>query len=56
MLADPKTWRGLSSLLLVVFIVALIAGGSDVPQWGWLALLASGVTFAVELVLMRRGR
>ncbi len=54
MLTDPKTWRGLSSLLLVIFIVALIVGGSDIPQWGWLALLGSGVTFAVELVLMRR--
>jgi len=53
-LSDPKTWRGLSSLLLVVFIVALIIGGSDIPQWGWLALLASGLTFAVELLLMRR--
>ena len=54
MIADPKTWRGLSSLMLVVFIAALIVG-PDIPQWGLIALLASGVAFAVELVLGRRG-
>jgi len=54
MIADPKAWRALSSLLLVVFIVALLVGGSGMPQWGWLALLGSGVAFAIELLLARR--
>lgn len=56
MIADPKAWRGLSSLLLVVFIAALLVGGSGMPQWGWIALIGSGVAFAVELVLLRRER
>jgi len=53
-IADPKTWRGLSSLLLVVFIAALIVDTS-VPPWGWIALLGSGVAFAIELALGRWG-
>lgn len=57
-IADPKAWRALSSVLLVVFIAALIVGGSGMPRWGWLALLGSGVAFAVELALiaLRRRR
>ena len=54
MIADPKTWRALSSMLLVVFIAALIVGPS-IPLWGWIALLGSGVAFAIELALMRWG-
>ena len=56
MIADPKLWRGLSSVLLVVLIAALLVG-PGVPQWGWIAALGSGVAFAVELALARfRGR
>jgi len=55
-IADPKAWRGLSSVMLVVFIAALLVGGSGIPGWGWFALIASGVAFAVELVLLRRER
>jgi len=54
-IADPKAWRGLSSLLLVVVIAALLIG-PGMPQWGWIALIGSGVAFAVELVLLRRER
>jgi len=52
MLSNPHRWRLLSTALLVVFIAGLIAGGP--PEWAWVALLASGVAFAVELVLIRR--
>ena len=55
MIADPKAWRGLSSLMLVVVIAALLIG-PGMPQWGWIALIGSGVAFAVELVLLRRAR
>ena len=55
MIADPKAWRGLSSLLLVVVIAALLIG-PGMPQWGWIALIGSGVAFAVERVLLRRER
>ncbi len=55
MIGDPKAWRGLSTLMLVVFIAALLVG-PGMPQWGWIALIASGVAFAVELVLLRRER
>ena len=55
MIADPKAWRGLSSLLLVVFIVAMILG-PGIPQWGWIAAIGSGVAFAIEVVLVRRSR
>lgn len=54
MIADPKSWRALSSMLLVVFIAALIVGPS-IPRWGWIALIGSGVAFAIELALMRWG-
>ena len=53
MLFDPKTWRAVSTLLLVVFVVGLLLG---TPQWAWLALIGSGVTFGVELVLIARRR
>ena len=52
MIADPKLWRGLSSALLVVFIVALLVG-PGIPQWGWIAALGSGGAFAIELALTR---
>jgi diacylglycerol kinase len=52
-LSDPKAWRAVSTLLLVVFIAGLLLG---TPQWAWLALIGSGVTFAVELLLMARQR
>ncbi len=52
MLADPHSWRLLSTALLAVFIAGLIAGGP--PQWAWFALIFSGVTFAIELLLVRR--
>jgi len=52
MLSNPHSWRLLSTALLVVFIAGLIVGGP--PEWAWVALLASGVAFAVELVLIRR--
>ncbi|HEY8582935.1 MAG TPA: hypothetical protein VIL49_08300 [Capillimicrobium sp.] len=51
--ADPKLWRAISSIALVVFIVSLVIE-SSVPSWGWWALIVSGVAFAVELVLSRR--
>jgi drug/metabolite transporter (DMT)-like permease len=52
-IGDPKTWRGLSSLLLVVFIAALLIG-PGISQVALLALLGSGVAFAIELALGRR--
>jgi uncharacterized protein YqfA (UPF0365 family) len=54
-IAGPKLWRGLSSVLLVVLIAALLVG-PGVPQWGWIAALGSGVAFAVELALGARAR
>ena len=52
MLTNPHSWRLLSTALLVVFIVGLVLGGP--PGWAWAALIASGIAFAVELVLVRR--
>jgi hypothetical protein len=52
-LSDPKAWRAVSTLLLVVFIVGLLLG---TPPWAWIALIGSGVTFGVELLLMSRRR
>jgi hypothetical protein len=54
-IADPKLWRGLSSLLLVVLIAAMIVG-PGIPRWGWIAAIGSGAAFAIELVLMARQR
>lgn len=50
--ASPKAWRLASTVLLVVAIVGIVLGDA----WGWWALILSGVTFAVELVLLRRER
>ena len=55
MIADPKAWRALSSVLLVVVIVALLVG-PGIPRWGWLAAIGSGVAFAIELALVARER
>ncbi len=54
MIRDPKAWRALSTVLLVVGIAGLLLGGDDLQQLGWFALIASGVTFGVELLLLRR--
>lgn len=52
----PGPWRLLSNVLFAVFLVALVASGFSVPQWAWYVLIASGVFFAVELVLVLRAR
>ena len=52
MVTNPHSWRLLSTALLVVFIVGLVLGGP--PGWAWIALILSGIAFAVELVLIRR--
>jgi O-antigen ligase len=54
-LANPKTWQALSTIALVVFIVALVST-SPVAGWGWWALVLSGVLFAVEWFVRVRGR
>ena len=46
--------RALSAVLFVLFIASFLVSGFSVPRWGWIALIASGVTFAVELALMAR--
>jgi hypothetical protein len=51
-LATPSFWRAVSTALLIVFALSFLVGGFAVPRWGWIALLLSGVTFAVELVLL----
>jgi hypothetical protein len=56
MLARPSFWRASSTVLLVVFAVSFLAGGFSVPGWGWIALLLSGVTFAIELLLIAASR
>lgn len=50
--ADPRFWRLLSTVALLVAVLGLILSAS----FGWIALLLSGVFFAVELVLARRAR
>jgi hypothetical protein len=52
-LADPRIWRGLCSVLIVIFMVALVSS-EDVPPWGWVAVGAAWITFIVERVLERR--
>jgi hypothetical protein len=49
--ADPRLWSLLSLLALVVAVVGFVL------DWGvaWGAFAASGVCFAVEQVLKRRG-
>lgn len=48
--ADPKLWRLLSTVALVVAVAGLVLSAS----FGWVAFALSGVFFAVELVLARR--
>jgi len=56
-MASPRFWRAISSALLVVFLLAWALEGFDrVPGWGWIALIGSGVTFAIELALVARER
>ena len=52
-LDQARTWRALSTVLLVVGVVLLIAGTGAV---GWWLLILSGVTFAVELALVARAK
>jgi O-antigen ligase len=50
---DPRLWRALSTVALVVAVVGFVVGGG----FAWVALALSGVLFAVELVVARgRGR
>lgn len=49
---DPRLWRLLSTLALLVAVLGLVLSAS----FGWAALALSGVFFAVELVLARRER
>jgi uncharacterized membrane protein len=51
-MTNPHTWRAISTVLLVVFVISLVVSGFKVPGWGWIALIASGVTFGIELALM----
>lgn len=54
-LGDAGFWRAISTVLLVVFAVSFIVSRFSVPQRGWYALILSGVTFAIELLLLRSG-
>ena len=60
MLSSPATWRAVSTATFVLFLLAWALEGFDgVPAWGWIALIVSGITFAVELALVvarRSGR
>ena len=56
LLADSGFWRAVSTALFVLFVVSFFVGRFSIPQWGWYALILSGVTFAVELLLLRSGR
>lgn len=57
MIATARFWRAVSTALFVLFFVALaLEGFSGVARWGWLALIASGVTFAIELVFVATQR
>ena len=56
MLANPKAWNALSTLLLVVGVLGLLLGDDGIERWAWIALLASGVAFGIELVLLRRSK
>lgn len=51
-LATPSFWRAVSSALLVVFAASFVIAGFEIPGWGWIALILSGVTFAIELLLI----
>ncbi len=48
--ADPKLWRLLSTVALLVAILGLVLSAG----WGWIAFALSGIFFAVELLLLRR--
>jgi len=50
--SDPRLWRLLSTVALVVAVVGLVLSAA----FGWIAFLLSGLFFVVELVLVRRGR
>lgn len=54
MIGNPKAWRALSTALLIVGVAGLLFGGDDLERVGWFALIGSGVTFGVELLLLRR--
>ena len=56
LLVDAGFWRALSTALLVVFAVSFLVERFSIPQRGWYALILSGVTFAIELILLRAGR
>lgn len=47
---DPKLWRALSTVALLVAVLGLILSAS----FGWVAFALSGIFFAVELVLNRQ--
>ena len=47
---DPKLWRLLSTVALLVAVLGLILSES----FGWIAFLLSGILFVVELLLVRR--
>ena len=51
-LADPRLWRALSTVALLVAVLGLVLSA----PFGWIAFLVSGIFFAVELVLVRRER
>jgi hypothetical protein len=55
-LTEPSFWRTVCTVLLVVFAASFLIGGFSVPGWGWIALILSGITFAVELTLLAAKR
>lgn len=55
LLGDAGFWRAISTALLVLFAISFLVSRFSVPQWGWYALILSGVTFAIELALLRWG-
>ena len=54
-LGDASFWRAISTVLLVLFALSFVVSRLSVPQWGWYALILSGVTFAIELLVLRFG-
>lgn len=54
-LGDYTFWRAVSTVLFVAFLISFLIGRFSVPQWGWYALILSGITFAIELALLRWG-